>query len=267
MPTPAEYNIEGKVFVAIGAGRGIGRGIVEVFAEAGAEGAVVALTPTYVLPLAERLTKDTGQRISGIVADGTRTGAVEDVIERVRRDFGQIDIWVNSLGDAIRAPVVPLPQPHGMPGAAGPLADDDLRHILDVNLTSMVVGCRAIGRYFVERGRGRIINIGSFAGRRGGDNIAVYTAAKAGVEGLTRALALEWAPHGVTVNCISPGRFPEPEALAGMDAARVRERAGDVPLGRVGRPREVGLLALYLASDASAYMTGQSLYLDGGLTL
>ncbi len=262
MPIPPEYDVEGKVFVATGAGRGIGRGIAEVLAEAGADGAITALTPTYVLPLAKRLSERTGRRVLGIVADGTRGDAMVAVVERVLREFGRIDVWVNCIGDSIRAPLAPLPDKDG-----APLSDEEMRHILDINLTSIMVGCRAIGGYFLARGRGRVINIGSFFGRRGGADLSVYTAAKAGVEGLTRALALEWAPHGVTVNCIAAGSFPDPETLSPEELAGRRERARALPLGRVGELREVGLLTLYLAADAAAYMTSQTLYLDGGLTL
>ena len=111
MPTPAEFSIEGKVFVAVGAGgaASAARGIVEVFAEAGADGAVVALTPAYVRPLAERLGNQTGRRIDGIAADGTSTAAVEQVVAQVLRDFGRIDISVNALGDSIRSPIRAAP--------------------------------------------------------------------------------------------------------------------------------------------------------------
>src|SRR6266545_7770865 len=109
MPTPPEYHIEGKVFVATGAGRGIGRGIAEVLSEAGADGAITALTPAYVLPLAERLSRHSGRRVLGIVADGTRGDEMQKVVARVLAEFGRIDFWVNCIGDSIRAPLVPLP--------------------------------------------------------------------------------------------------------------------------------------------------------------
>jgi NAD(P)-dependent dehydrogenase (short-subunit alcohol dehydrogenase family) len=97
--------------------------------------------------------------------------------------------------------------------------------------------------------------------------MATYSASKAGVSAFTRAVALEWAPYGVTVNCIAPGSFPDAELAPPEQLARSRARGEQLPLRRVGEVREVGLLALYLASDASAYMTGQTLYLDGGMTL
>jgi NAD(P)-dependent dehydrogenase (short-subunit alcohol dehydrogenase family) len=267
MTPPREFDIAGKVFVIMGAGRGIGRGIAEVFSEAGADGAIAALTPTYVRPLAERLAGQSGRRILGLVADATSAQDTQSVVDTVLREFDRIDIWVNAVGDAIRKPLVPLPKEGGAADTT-PLTDNEWRTVLDVNLTSTMVGCRAIGPYFLERGAGRIINIGSFAGRRGGAELGAYAAAKAGVSGITRALALEWAGSGVTVNCIAPGSFPDPEQSSPEQLRASRQRAeATIPLRRPGEVREVGLLALYLASDAAAYMTGQTLYLDGGMTL
>ena len=139
--------------------------------------------------------------------------------------------------------------------------------MLDVNLTQAFLGCRAVGPHFLERRTGKVINIGGFAARKGSPSLLVYSAAKAGLARLTQTLALEWAPYGITVNCIAPGQFPDPETGDPGQVAESKERAKTtVPLGRVGELREVGLLALYLASDASAYMTGETIYLDGGLT-
>lgn len=264
MPTPPEFDIAGKVFVVTGAGRGIGKGIAEVLAEAGARGAITALTPTHVLPLAGEISRQSGQQVIGIVADGTRGNAMTAVVDQVVRQFGRIDIWVNCIGDSIRTPLVALP---GADGDDTDLSDAELHRVLDINLTSIIVGCRAIGGYFARQGGGRVINIGSFFAVRGGANLSVYTAGKAGIEGLTRALALEWAAHGITVNCINAGQFPDAAQLTAEQLEQRRERARALPLGRVGELREAGLLTLYLASAAGSYMTGQSLALDGGVTL
>ena len=147
------------------------------------------------------------------------------------------------------------------------MSDEEWKTVLDINLTQAFLGCRAVGRHFLERRQGKIINVSAFAARKGTPGILAYSAAKAGLVRLTQTLALEWAPYGVTVNCIAPGQFPDPETSdpERVDAARERAK-NSVPLGRVGELREVGLLALYLASDASSYMTGETLFLDGGLT-
>lgn len=250
-----EYDLHGKVAFVTGAGRGIGKGIAEVLAEAGADVVINALTPQYVEGLAADIGKATGRRVVPLVADVTRPDEVERAIARILREFGALHILVNNLGDAIRKPLVQV-------------TDEELRTILDLNLTATVLCSRAAGPHMLARRSGKVINISSFAAVKGAPNLTIYAAGKAALVGFTRALALEWAPHGVQVNGIGPGLFPDPVTVG--DAAyrqRVEDAKRTVPLGREGRLREVGLLALYLASSASDYMTGQTIYLDGGLTL
>ena len=139
--------------------------------------------------------------------------------------------------------------------------------MVDINLTEAFMGCRAIGPHFLERREGKVINISGFAARKGAPELLAYSVAKAGVARLTQTLALEWAPYNVTVNSIAPGYFPDPETSEPSRIADRREWAKKaVPLGRVGELREVGLLALYLVSVASNYLTGETIYLDGGAT-
>ena len=141
--------------------------------------------------------------------------------------------------------------------------------MLDVNLTEAILCTRAVGPHMLERRAGKVINISSYttAGKGGGEMV-VYTLAKTALVGFTRAQALEWASYNVQVNAIAPGIFPDPVTAGEAGARRTVERAAQmVPLGRPGKLQEVGLLALYLASSASDYMTGQTLFLDGGLSL
>ncbi|OGL04167.1 MAG: hypothetical protein A3I03_07010 [Candidatus Rokubacteria bacterium RIFCSPLOWO2_02_FULL_68_19] len=251
----SEYDLTGKVVFVTGAGRGIGKGIAQVLAEAGADVIINALTSRYVEGLAADIGKATGRRVVPLVADVTKADEVERAIARIVGEFGALHILVNNLGDAIRKPLVQL-------------TDEELRTVLDLNFTATVLCSRAAGPHMLARRSGKVINITSFAAVKGAPNLTIYAAAKAALVGFTRALALEWAPHGVQVNGIGPGFFPDPVTVG--DAAyqqRVEDAARTVPLGREGRLREVGLLALYLASAASDYMTGQTIYLDGGLTL
>ena len=251
----SEYDLTGKVVFVTGAGRGIGKGIAQVLAEAGADVIINALTSRYVEGLAADIGKATGRRVVPLVADVTKADEVERAIARIVGEFGALHILVNNLGDAIRKPLVQL-------------TDEELRTVLDLNFTATVLCSRAAGPHMLARRSGKVINITSFAAVKGAPNLTIYAAAKAALVGFTRALALEWAPHGVQVNGIGPGFFPDPVTVG--DAAyqqRVEEAKRTVPLGREGRLREVGLLALYLASAASDYMTGQTIYLDGGLTL
>lgn len=267
MTIAKEFDIAGKVFVVVGAGRGIGRGIMEVFSEAGCSGIAVARTPTYVIPAAERAKKKTGQRVIGIAADATKTSDMDTVFKTALTEFGKVDIWVNAAGDHVMAPLVPLPKPDGSVNPAEWMSDEEFWKILNLNLVSIHAGCRAVGAYFLAQRRGRVINVGSVLGRFSRSEASTYCAAKAGVEALTRSVALEWAPYGVTVNCIAPGSIPDLEFLSSEEIEERRKSASQtVPLQRYGTVRELGLYAAFLASDAASYITGQTLYMDGGRT-
>jgi NAD(P)-dependent dehydrogenase (short-subunit alcohol dehydrogenase family) len=262
---PAEYDITGKVAFITGAGRGIGKGIAQVLAEAGADIALNALTPKYVESTAAEIAKATGRRVVPVPADVTKADGVQGAIDAVMNAFGRIDVLVNNLGDAIRKPLVALP---GRPDAATALSDDELKSVMDINLTEAILCTRAVGPQMLERRSGKVINISSWTARQGGGEMVVYTIAKTALVGFTRAQALEWAPYGVQVNAIAPGIFPDPVTSGEERARQTAVRAEQtVPLRRPGRLREVGLLALYLASGASDYMTGQTIFLDGGMSL
>jgi NAD(P)-dependent dehydrogenase (short-subunit alcohol dehydrogenase family) len=261
----AEYDITDKVIFITGAGRGIGKGIAQVLAEAGADVAINALTPRYVEGTAADIAKATGRRIIPVIADVTRADGVQHAVDTVMQAFGRIDVLVNNLGDAIRKPLVALP---GRADAATALSDDELKFVMDINLTEAILCTRAIGPHMLERRAGKVINISSWTAGQGGGDMVVYTIAKTALAGFTRAQALEWAPYGVQVNAIAPGIFPDPVTAGDERARQTSARAAQtVPLGRAGRLREVGFLALYLASAASDYMTGQTIFLDGGMSL
>jgi NAD(P)-dependent dehydrogenase (short-subunit alcohol dehydrogenase family) len=262
---PAEFDITDKVVFITGAGRGIGKGIAQVLAEAGADLAINALTPKYVDGLASELAGATGRRVIPVVGDMTESGGVQRAIDQVLETFGRIDVLVNALGDSIRTPLVTPPRPDG---PAAPISDEDLRFVMDINLTEALLCTRAVGPHMMARKSGKVINISSWTAHQGGRNIVLYTTAKTALAGFTRALALEWAPFGIQVNCIAPGLFPDVVTMGEERLKQSEARARDeVPLGRPGRLREVGYLALYLASGASDYMTGQTILLDGGLGL
>jgi NAD(P)-dependent dehydrogenase (short-subunit alcohol dehydrogenase family) len=262
---PAEFDITGKVVFITGAGRGIGKGIAQVLAEAGADVALNALTPKYVEATAADIAASSGRRVVPIIADVTKPAEVRRAVDAVLATFGRIDVLVNALGDSIRKPLVTLPnKPDSPPG----VTDDELQFIIDINLTEALLCTRAVGPHMLARRSGKVINIASWTSHQGGQDMVIYTAAKAGLAGFTRAQALEWASYGVQINCIAPGIFPD-VVTAGEERVRqsVERTKTTVPLGRPGRLREVGFLALYLASAASDYMTGQTILLDGGLSL
>jgi len=258
---PAEYDVTGKIVFITGAGRGIGKGIAQVLAEAGADIAINALTGKYVDGLAADLAAATGRRVIAVTGDMTRADEVQRAIDHVMETFGRIDVLVNALGDSIRKPLVALPD-------RTPIAEADLRFIMDINLTEALLCTRAVGPHMLARRSGKVINVSSWTAHQGGRDVVLYTTAKTALAGFTRAQALEWAPYGVQVNCIAPGLFPDVVTMGEDRLRQSNERAkAEVPLGRTGHLREVGLLALYLASSASDYMTGQTILLDGGLGL
>ena len=262
---PTEFDIAGKVVFITGAGRGIGKGIAQVLAEAGADVAINALTTNYVEGTAAEIAAASGRRVVPIVADVTKPDEVRRAVAEVLATFGRIDVLVNALGDSIRKPLVTLPDDKaGSPG----VSDDELRFIMDINVTEALLCTRAVGPHMLARRSGKVINIASWTAHQGGRDMVLYTTAKTALAGFTRAQALEWAPYGVHVNCIAPGIFPDVVTSGEERVRQSTERAKTtVPLGRPGRLREVGLLALYLASEASDYMTGQTILLDGGLAL
>jgi NAD(P)-dependent dehydrogenase (short-subunit alcohol dehydrogenase family) len=262
---PVEFDVTGKVVFITGAGRGIGKGIAQVLAEAGADVALNALTPKYVESTAADIAAASKRRVVPIIADVTKADEVQRAVASILATFGRIDVLVNALGDSIRKPLVALPD-EGDDG--GSISDADLRFIMDINLTQALLCTRAIGPHMLARRSGKVINIASWTAHQGGRDMVLYTTAKTALAGFTRAQALEWAPYGINVNSIAPGLFPDIVTSGPERVRQTAERAErTVPLKRPGRLREVGLLALYLASQASSYMTGQTILLDGGLGL
>jgi len=262
---PKEFDVTDKIVFVTGAGRGIGKGIAQVFAEASADVAINALTPNYVTGVAEALAAETGRAVVPVIGDVTKAECAQRAIDQVLERFGRIDVLINALGDSLRAPLVGLP---GAEGEAEGISDSDLDSIMDINLTQALVCTRAVGPHMLARRAGKVINISSWTVLQGGGEMVLYTTAKTALSGFTRAQALEWAPYGIHVNCIAPGLFPD-VVTGGEERVRMSEERAkrEVPLGRTGQLKEVGYLALYLASSASDYMTGQTLMLDGGLSL
>jgi NAD(P)-dependent dehydrogenase (short-subunit alcohol dehydrogenase family) len=257
-----EFSLEGRRALCIGAGRGIGKGIALTLAEAGADVAVASLNGANAQVVAA-LVEKRGRSAAAFQADATNEESTMRLATQVTEHFGDIDILVNCVGDSLRRPIVPLPK-----GPAGEMTFAEWRRIVDLNLTPAFLSCRAFGPRFVERGSGSVINITTYVQSRGRFASAAYDAAKQALNQFTRNAALEWAPYGIRVNAIGPGTYPDPEqrSVEQLAAAR-RDLAARVPLGREGYFRDVGLLAVYLASDAAAYVTGQVIVVDGGLGL
>ena len=257
-----DFSLEGRRALCVGAGRGLGKGIAVTLAEAGAAVAIASLNVANAQAVAA-LVEGQGRRGAAFQVDATNEDSMLRLASEVADRFGDIDILVNCVGDSLRRPIIPLPN-----GPAGEITFGDWRYIIDLNLTPAFLACRAFGPRFLQRGSGSVINITTYVQSRGRLNNSAYDSAKQALNQLTRNVALEWAPHRIRVNAIGPGTYPDPEQRSPEDLAAARRNlAARVPLGREGYFRDVGLLAVYLASDAAAYVTGQVFIVDGGLGL
>ncbi len=261
MPTP-QFSVENTKVLCVGAGRGIGKGIALAFAEAGADVAVTGLTPVGATKVAEEV-RNLGRQGLAFSGDATKAADMDQLASDVLQRFGHLDVLVNCVGDAITKPVATLPG-GGPPG----MTEVEWHSIIDINLTEAFQGCRAFGPHFLERREGCVINISGWASFRGKANRSAYDAAKAGLMRFTECLAQEWGPYGVRVNAIAPGQFPDPDQMTPNDyQKRGDDSKRTVPLGRLGQLKEVGYLAVYLASAAGSYVTGQTWAIDGGLSI
>lgn len=264
--------LEGRVVVVTGGGRGIGRAIAEMFYREGAKVAVASRNTKQLQSFAMELNSG-DHRIVPFRCDVRVKDEVEVLIGNVVEVWDRVDVLINNAGVS---GVTPLAADAAESGGAD--ASEALwKEILDTNLTGVFTCCREAVPHMPEDGRGRIINISSVLGRIGVPRYAAYCASKHGVIGLTKALALELAPRKITVNAICPGwvdtemarqGLAEGAAAQGVSVEEFRKgQEREVPLQRFVRPDEVARLALYLASDAGAGMTGQSLSLDGGASM
>jgi NAD(P)-dependent dehydrogenase (short-subunit alcohol dehydrogenase family) len=260
MATSAD--LSGKVMFITGAGRGIGAGIAEVAAQAGCDVAINALTHRHVDGLAARISADTGRRALGVVGDVATPSGAAAAVGQVLSEFGRIDVLVNNLGDAISKPLVALPGDEH-----GGMTDDEVDLVMRLNLTAAIACTRAAGPQMIERRSGKVVNISSFAALGGGANMVIYATAKTALTGFTRALALEWAPFNIQVNAVAPGVFPDRVTAGDHYGAAVASAARYAPAGRAGDVREIGHAVVYLASGQADYITGQTLPVDGGVSL
>jgi gluconate 5-dehydrogenase len=253
------FRLTGKRLFVTGGSRGLGRAMAVACAEAGADVALVGRDPDSLARTAAEI-RALGRAALPIPADVSRPPECEAACRRALAEFGPIDVLINNAGGRrVPTPTQDLPL-------------ETWRELIDLNLTSVFVCTKLLGGAMVERGRGgRVINVASInalvAGRKIGGRH--YETAKAAVVQFTRAVAADWAPFGVTVNAILPGGFMT-DANRRWQQTRpevIEEFQRQIPMGRFGEPEELGPLAVYLASDASAYMTGAALVIDGGYTL
>src|ERR1700722_16458110 len=242
------FKLDGKVAIITGAGRGLGRAMAVKFAETGADIVAAARTQAQLDETADAV-KKTGRKCLIVPTDVTISAQVNALAEATIKEFGKIDILINNAGGGDSGAGKQLPE----------ITDEDWRRGIDTNLSSQFYGCRAVITQMVKQKRGKIINIASGYGLRGGKQNFMYACAKGGTIQLTRSMALSYAQFNIQTNCIVPGVFPHNE-----EVLQFFKGGKFIPIGRVGEDSELGPLAVFLASDASNHVNGELIAIDGG---
>ena len=248
------FDLSGHSAIVTGAGRGIGRSIALGLAEAGCNLALCSRTPRELEEVAAAA-RGFGVDARAFPCDVTRPEEIQQAVEAAVEHFTRIDILVNNAGLTVKKP-------------AEDYTTEDWRQIIDVNLTGVFLMAQAVGRQMIHQGDGRIINISSIAAETAITGSVAYCASKGGVKMVTRVLAAEWADRGIRVNAIAPAYTETPLVKAITDsragfADAIRQRT---PLKRLGLPEEMVGAAIFLAADASSYVTGETIMVDGGWT-
>jgi len=242
--------LKGKIAVVIGGTQGIGHAIALGLAEAGANVIASSRSAEAISETAAEL-EARGSKTLRIVSDVADRNSLQILHDAVVAEFGHVDILVNSAGITQRIPTLDCPE-------------ETWANIMDVNLNGTLRACQIFGKSMLARGAGRIINIASLSTFVAFRDVAAYGASKAAVGALTRSLAVEWSASGVLVNAIAPGIFPTSLNRNLLDSPRGQELLQRVPMQRFGLVEELVSTAVYLASDASSYTTGQIIIVDGG---
>ena len=241
-----------QVAIITGGARGIGREIALVFAQAGADLALFDVNPEQL----ERTVKDLralGRRAEGFTVDVTDGKQVDDGVAKVLDKLGRIDILINNAGIT-------------KDGLLVRMDDAQWDRVLNINLRGTFLCTRAVARHMLKQRRGRIVSIASIVGLIGNPGQANYAASKAGIIGMTKAVAKELASRGITCNAIAPG-FIQTEMTQALPEAARQRLSEAIPMGTLGEPRDVAQAALFLVSDAARYITGHVLVVDGGLAM
>jgi NAD(P)-dependent dehydrogenase (short-subunit alcohol dehydrogenase family) len=249
--------LQGKTTVVTGAGRGLGRTMALALAQAGSDLVLVARHQEEIDRTSNEV-KAIGTNVLTIQADVTRQDDISRMVQNVHSRFGKIDVLVNNAGQNASY----------VHHTFEDIPENEWTDMIRTNVTGVFLATQIVGRAMLARGSGKVINIASSMGVRATPERICYSVTKAAVIQMTRALALEWAPRGVTVNCIAPGSLDLYPGRTDETYLKLNEaRKKRIPLGRLGRLEEVGPPLIYLASNASDYVTGETIFIDGGMVL
>jgi NAD(P)-dependent dehydrogenase (short-subunit alcohol dehydrogenase family) len=245
------FGLDGEVAIVTGAGGGLGRALSLALVEAGAKVVVVDVVEVNGEETVREIVAAGGEGIF-IKADLTKGDEVKRMAAETAKRFGKIDILVNNAGTVLGKPLIEV-------------EEEEWHRVMDINLTSTFLCSRFAGKYMIERGKGKIINISSNAGIAAATNQSAYCASKAGVISLTKCLALEWARYHINVNAIAPGYIRTALSASALENEKIASiLLKKIPLRRFAEPEDIAPLVIYLASKASEYMTGETILIDGG---
>jgi len=249
------FDVDGKTAIVTGASKGIGYGIAECLAKAGVNLVLASRNPSDGEKAQKKLSQY-GAKVIYIPTDVSKIDSVENMVNKTLKQFGRIDILVNNAGVINRRPLVEL-------------TEKDWSYVIDINLKGYFLCGQRVAKQMMKQGGGKIINVASIRSLLAADDRGCYCASKGGIVMLTKAMALEWAPFKINVNAIAPGYFATQMVLnyfANNPEAEQKVVEG-IPLGRIGKPSDLDGLVLYLVSSASDYVTGQTIYIDGGWSI
>jgi gluconate 5-dehydrogenase len=249
------FGIQGDTAIVTGASSGLGITFAETLAEAGANVVIIARRYEKLKEVADRISRETGASVLPIKTDVTKEEQVVEMADKTVEEFGSLDIIVNNAGISAMDPSVDMPL-------------SEWKKVINVNLTGVFLTARTAARHMIEQESGKVVNIASIYGAVGDKfQAAPYYASKAAVINLTRAFAIEWAPHNINVNGIAPGFFPsEMTEDIFQDEATKKLLASRTALGRTGKPVDLKGALLFLVSPAADYITGETIFVDGGWT-
>jgi 2-dehydro-3-deoxy-D-gluconate 5-dehydrogenase len=245
-----QFNLTGKVAIVTGARTGLGQGMATGLAEAGADIAGVDLND---LDGTRKIVEGNGRKFLGIEADLSNTKVIDDIIDKTVTTFGRVDILINNAGIIRRADAIEF-------------SEKDWDDVISVNLKTVFFLSQAVAKQYIKQGTGgKIISVASMLSFQGGVRVPSYTASKSGVMGITRLMANEWAKHNINVNAIAPGYMAtDNTALLREDPKRSEEILARIPAGRWGMPDDLKGVVVFLASEASQYVNGYTIAVDGG---